>query len=208
MATLAGARLQAWRQHGLALAGLALLALLFFWPVTFGLGYIPRAGGDLVSLLWPNYSYAARALWAGRLPLWNPALFSGAPFALDNQVSFFYPVNLLTFLAWPGLPYPAMEWLAVFHVWLAGAGMYLLLIALLEPPAAPWPALLAAVAYMFSDVFVTHVGNLNLNAVAAWLPWAFAGLHLALARRSAGWAAGAGVAVGLAVLAGHAQMTY
>ncbi len=199
----------------LALVFLALLTLLFFWPVTFNLGWIPRGGGDLVSLLWPHYSYAAQSLAAGRLPFWNPTLHSGAPFAADNQISLFYPVNLLAFLLAPSLPYVVVEWLVVFHVWLAGASMYFLMRVLIPTPAdPPHPSfgllapLFSAVAFMFSDVFVTHVGNLNLNAVSAWLPAAFAALHLALTRRAWGWAAGAGVLLCLATLAGHAQMTF
>jgi len=198
-----------------ALAFLALLTLIFFWPVTLGLGWIPRGGGDLASFLWPTYSYAARALWAGRLPLWNNALFSGAPFAADNQSGLFYPIHLLTFLFSPSFPYTALEWLVVFHFWLAGAGMYALMRVLLTDAMSPVvsrrssvrPALFSALAYMFSDVFITHIGNYNIVAVAAWLPWALACLHLGLERRRAGWAAGAGVVLGTAALAGQAQMT-
>jgi hypothetical protein len=230
----------------LALAGLALLALIFFWPVTFNLGWIPHGGGDLVSFLWPTYSYAAQSLHAGRLPLWNPTLYSGAPFAADNQSGLFYPINLLTFLFFPSLPYTAMEWLVVFHFWLAGASMYFLMRVLLSgksgtriprketevtktndtennkksvksgffrairvpiPSGNELPSLFSAIAYMFSDVFIMHIGHLNIVATSAWLPAAFAALHLGLTRRSPGWAAGAGVILGIAVLAGHAQMT-
>ena len=63
---------------GLALAGLALLALVF-WPLSLGRGWIPRGGGDFVSFLWPTYSYAAQALRAGRVPLWNPTLYWARP---------------------------------------------------------------------------------------------------------------------------------
>jgi hypothetical protein len=165
--------------------------------------------------LWPTYSYAATALHAGRLPLWDQALYSGAPLAADNQSGLFYPLNLLVFLAWPSLPYQVMEWLVVFHVWLAGAGMYLMMRAVLRPGQPPDRAghtalaapLVAAVAYMFSDIFVTHVGNLNIIAVSAWLPLAFAALYLSFTRGAVRWAALAGVALGLAALAGHAQMT-
>jgi hypothetical protein len=221
----------------LALALLALLALIFFWPVTLNLGWIPQGGGDLVSFLWPTYSYAAQSLHAGRIPLWNPTLYSGAPFAADNQSGLFYPINLLTFLFFPSLPYTAMEWLVVFHFWLAGASMYFLMRVLLSEESstrsAPkntddtenekrsvksdlirairvqifFPALFSAIAYMFSDVFIMHIGHLNIVATSAWLPAAFAALHLGFTRHSAGWAAGAGVILGIAVLAGHAQMT-
>jgi hypothetical protein len=206
--------LSARRSDLLAIAGLALAALLFFWPVTTGQGWIPRGGGDLVSFLWPTYSYAAQALHSGRLPLWNHSLYSGAPLVADNQSGLFYPVNLLVFLVWPSLPYLALEALVIFHVWLAGAGLYALLRALLaeQTPAPPRPwaragAFAAAVAFMFSDVFVTHVGNLNILAVAAWLPLGILALHVGLTRRSAAWCAAAGVILGVAALAGHAQMT-
>ena len=142
-------------------------------------------GGDLVSLLWPNYSYAAQSLHVGRLPFWNPTLFAGSPFAADNQTSLFYPVNLIAFLLAPSLPYTVMEWLVIFHFWLAGAAMYFCMRVLLDGapdgtgvffgrtfcwPAACLPALFSAVAFMFSEVFITHIGNMNLDAASAWLP--------------------------------------
>ena len=65
---------------------------------------------------------------------------------------------------------------------------------------------------MLSDVFITHIGNLNLIAVAAWLPLAFLGVHRAIfAPRPlgrVGWAAFGGAALGIATLAGHGQMTF
>lgn len=197
------------RATPLALLVLVLLALIFFWPVTFNQGWVPRGGGDLVSFLWPTYSYAAQSLRAGRLPLWNPTLYSGAPFVADNQSGVFYPLNLLMFFLAPGLPYRALEWLVVGHVILAGFNMYGLMRVLLAPTEAhqPFAALLSAIAYMFSEVFIVHIGNLNIVAVAAWLPLACACLHLALTRFSFGWALGAGAVLGIAALAGHAQMT-
>ena len=43
-----------WRD-GLVLAFLALLTLLFFWPIVLAGYWLPRGGGDLVSFLWPQY---------------------------------------------------------------------------------------------------------------------------------------------------------
>jgi hypothetical protein len=72
--------------------------------------------------------------------------------------------------------------------------------------------LLGALAFMLSDVFITHIGNVNLIAVAAWLPLAFLGLHRAIwadtARKRLIWAVGGGAALGIATLAGHGQMTF
>jgi len=184
--------------------GLLLLVILaFFWPLVFAGQWIPRGGGDLVSFLWPVYRFAARSLRAGVVPLWNPHLYSGAPFVADNQSSVFYPINLLTFALFGEPSYAMMEGLVVFHIWLAGAGLFGLARGLgLRRPAA----LFGGVAFALSDLFVTHIGNLNLNATAAWLPLLLLLTHRALTGGGAGWAAGAGAVLAMAALAGHGQM--
>jgi hypothetical protein len=210
-------RLDHYRHDLTALAALAMLALVFFWPVASGAAWIPRGGGDLASFLWPTYSYAARSLWSGRIPLWNETLYAGMPFAADNQSGLFYPINLLAFLLAPAFPYRAIEWLVVFHFWLAGASMYALMRVLFKEQGRDGagvsassffllPSFFSALAFMFSDVVVTHIGNLNIVAVAAWLPLSLACLHLSLTRQSANWALAAGGVLGVAALAGHAQM--
>ena len=209
----------------LALTLITLTVLIFFAPVWAGGGWLPYGGGDLVSFLWPSYSFAARML-PGSLPLWNPHQYGGAPFWADNQSGVLYPPNLLLFLLTDSLPYEALELLVMAHIWLAGAAMFACL-RLIRPrqPIGPAPAALGAVAFMLSDVFVTHQGNLNLIAVAAWLPLVFLGtwraLESAAGERQAGdgppslrsiffnrWVALAGMAFGVGTLAGHAQMTY
>lgn len=189
--------------------------MIFFALVLFGGMWLPRGGGDLVSFLWPAYRFTARELHAGRLPLWNPHLRSGFPFAADNQSAIFYPPNLLLTLLAPDIPYAALELLVIFHFWLAGVGMYVCLraISLSSQPDSlrPLPALFGAMSFMLSDVFVTHQGNLNLIAVAAYLPWVFLCMWRAVMARRAttgvAWALGASVVFGLATLAGHAQMS-
>ena len=190
-------------------AVLLLATLGFFWRILFTPdAWKPAGGGDLVSFLFPTYRFAAASLRAGRLPLWNPHLYGGVPFLADMQTGLFYPPNLLLFLLAPQFPYKALEWMAVLHVFLAGLFMYLCL-RYLEPgrslrtPAA----LLGAVAYMFSDLFIVHFGNLNLIAVAAWLPLVFLLFWRALRSRSLGLAAGAGIVLAVATLAGHMQIT-
>ncbi|GAB4478710.1 MAG: hypothetical protein Kow00124_23380 [Anaerolineae bacterium] len=195
------------RADWLALALITLVAALFFAPVWAGGGWLPYGGGDLASLLWPNMVYGSRMLKAGQLPLWTPHLFGGMPFWADNQTAVLYPPNLAVMLL-TDVPYAALEGLVVFHIWLAGAAMYACL-RLIEPEGfGPAPAALGAVAWMLSDVFVTHIGNLNLNAAAAWLPLVFLGAWRGLRDRSVGWALLAGAAFGLGLLAGHAQMSY
>lgn len=211
-----------WRDLS-AFAFLGLLTVLFFWPVFFAGYWLPRGGGDLVSFLWPQYSFAGEAMRSGSIPLWNPYLYSGAPFLADNQSGVLYPINLLAFLVFPKLSYQVMEGLVIFHIWLAGAAMYVALRLTPRPPLPKMqndfqergsavgvrilPALLGAIAFMFNDVLIVHIGNLNLIAVAAWLPLILALYARGLRERRASWIIGSGAVFAVALLAGHAQMT-
>ncbi len=164
----------------LALGLITVVGLAFFAPVLFGGGWLPYGGGDLVSFIWPTYTFAARTL-PHDLPLWNPHLYGGAPFWADNQSGVLYPPNLLLSLLTDAPSYQALEGLVIGHVGLAGLAMYTCLRLLRrEEPIPPAPAAVGAVAFMLSDVFVTHQGNLNLIAAAAWLPLAFLGTWRAL----------------------------
>jgi hypothetical protein len=221
-----------------ALLLITVTALAFFAPVWARGGWLPYGGGDLVSFLWPTYTFAARTI-PGDLPLWNPHLYGGAPYWADNQSGVLYPPNLLLFLLTDAPPYWPLELLVMLHIWGAGLAMYACL-RLLRPdaPIKPAPAAVGAVAFMLSDVFVTHQGNLNLIAVAAWLPLVVLGTWRGLQSigqipRSGGlqppraifmsplqrirtgtvgilnrWTVLAGIAFGVGTLAGHAQMTY
>lgn len=220
-------------------AGLLALATGgFFWQILFTpASWQPAGGGDLAPFLFPTYTFAAQHLKQGVIPLWNPHLYSGAPFAADIQSGLFYPINLLVFLLVPQLTYEWLEYLAIFHFWLAGATMYLCL-RLLGPGAggresevgsqgpgeevfqnthhaprttlsrlSPLPAFAGALAFQFSDLFIVHFGNLNMIAVAAWLPLIFLLFQRSLHQKSLGLAAASGAVLAIATLAGHIQIT-
>ena len=218
------------RRDALALGLLLLTACAFVWPL-FAPGWIiPQGGGDLVSFLWPTYRYAARTLHQillNQAPytalLWNPRLYSGAPFAADNQTGLFYPPNLALFLLFPDFPYQILEALVGLHLFGAGAGMYLLArheFHAAETGAQPtgrrWRpelGLFPALAFMASDVFITHLGNYNIVAVSAYLPVIFLCLRRAFQTAQPGlralkWAWVSGGLFGVSTLAGHAQMTF
>ncbi len=210
-----------------AVALLALATIGFFWQILFTPStWQPAGGGDLAPFLYPNYHFAAQNLRQGLIPLWNPHLYSGAPFAADIQSGLFYPINLLVFLLVPQLTYEWLEYLAIFHFWLAGATMYLCLRLMRSPTAdrrppvtdneshppnvqslSPLAAFAGALAFEFSDLFIVHFGNLNMIAVAAWLPLIFLFFQRSLHQKSLGWAAASGAVLALATLAGHIQIT-
>lgn len=197
-----------------AIGAIALGTVGFFWRLILSEDvWMPTGGGDLVSFLFPTYHFAARSLKEGTIPLWNPYLYGGAPFAADPQSGLFYPVNLLVFLLTSQLTYRTTELMAVFHFFLAGACMYTYLrgLSASQRYGAKTPRRLAALsgafAFMFSDLFVTHFGNLNMIAVASWLPLIFLCFHRALSEGRRGLVALAGLFLGLATLAGHIQIT-
>jgi hypothetical protein len=64
-----------------------------------------------------------RSIAEGEWPLWVPDIYAGYPLQADSQGQLYYPVNWLLWL----LPLPtALQVNAVLHLWLAGAGMYVL----------------------------------------------------------------------------------
>jgi len=189
--------------------GLALVTVGFFWQILLTTDtWMPAGGGDLAPFLYPTYRFAAEQLRQGVIPLWNPHLYSGAPFAADIQSGLFYPINLLLFLLIPNFSYEWLEYLALFHFWLAGFTMYLCLRRLsINRPLSPPAALAGALAFQFSDLFIVHFGNLNMIAVAAWLPLIFWLFHRSLRQKSFGLAAASGAVLAIATLAGHIQIT-
>jgi len=191
--------------HLAAGALLAGFVLAFFWRTLSGDVFQPADGGDLVSFLFPTYRFAARTLAAGQLPLWNPHLYGGAPFVADIQAGFLYLPNLALFLGNPDFPYTALQGMVLAHLWWAGLGLYALARALGRSWAA---AVLAGLAFQFSDALLIHLGNLNLVAVLSWMGWVLAAHHRALEGRHLGWAGLAGLLFALGNYAGHPQSSY
>jgi len=103
--------------------------------------------------------FAAKELRAGRLPLWNPHHYTGAPFAIFPKYS---PFNAVYYL----FPTPrALPWMQLLQSLVAGIGAYVFFRRVLA--LAFWPA---AWCYPLTGFFVLLQGYV-LTYVAAWLPW-------------------------------------
>ena len=196
------------RQDWLATGALALSTIAFFWRQLFtNRAWVPAGGGDLASFIYPMLQFTGRHLKEGILPLWNPYLYGGSPFISDIQSMLFYPINWIFLLLSREVSYRLVQNMAFFHIFLAGVSMYLCLRHLnRQQPLRVSAALTGAIAYMFSGVFLIHLGNLNIIAVAAWLPLVFLFFHRALNRGSVGQAILSGIFLTLAALAGHIQI--
>ena len=149
-----------------------LAGLVWLLPVTVRpLGTPFWRGGEFSDLLishWPNAWYIHRSLqtW-GQLPLWNPMILGGAPFAADPLSGLWYPPGWLAVLFPSGLTFNLLLWL---HLAWAGTGMWLMLQRLrLAQPAA----LVGSLAFSGMPKLVGHIGlgHVGLVYAVSWTPW-------------------------------------
>ncbi len=212
------------RRDWAAVVLLGLLVTLFFWRILTP-NLADRASfppGDFSHQFWAFATFEARELSAGRLPLWNPYTYAGAPFWADIQSAVLYPPSLLTLLLsgpW-GFSLFALEVEAIVHFWLAGVFTYLFVRRLTGHRGA---ALFAAITFTFGGYLTGYPGQqLAVLETDVWLPLLLYFTDRALVDRSASpGAAGrafrlrprpslpdtlaAGLVWGVTLLAGHPQ---
>ncbi len=187
---------------GITLVG---LILLFFNKMAFSNLILAR--GDTFLYFYPYWQAAAEALQHGRIPLWNPSLFMGAPLLANSQVGFFYPLNWPVWLLLP-TPY-AVSASIILHLVIAGWGAYLAGRRRLElGRAAAW---LTAVLFALGGYLTAQVEHVNQVQGLAWLPWFL--VALGNGRRRDGRdglkrALALGVLFALQLLAGHTQTAF
>lgn len=203
-----GRRWRAAREDVLAIGTLWLLCAAFFFRlfVAFPAGRLHVVAGDFTNQFYP-FRFFEAAEWAvGRIPLWNPYVFGGHPFQADIQTAVFYPFSLVTALLGSrfGLPPGALELEMALHYPFAALLTYAFARHLLRGRIG---AFLAALAFTFGGFLTSYPAQqLAMLESAVWLPLILLCLDLSLTRRrSVSWAAGAGLAFAVSILAGHPQ---
>jgi hypothetical protein len=182
---------------------LIVIFCLYFWRLLFEPGVaVPKGGGDFNSFYYPLSAFAAGQIQAGHFPLWNPFLYTGAPFAADYQAGALYPPNLLVWAVARPFTYGAFEALAIFHIWWASVTAYGFARTIGLRRA---PSLVAGITFAYGGFMTAQLGHAPMIAVAAWLPAVLAALFLAR-RGSIGWTVLAGLGLTMAILAGHPQV--
>ena len=189
-----------WQAHLLVGSFLLLLTVVYFWrQVVEGKALY---WGDIGLYFAPMAGFLKQNLDAGRLPLWNPLILCGTPYAGNPQTWPLYPVTLL-------LPFVSADQFLnltiALHVWIAGLGMYAFAKRALT--LGTGPALLAAVAFMFGGQLVSKEQFPNMVQASAWLPWILLCLDSLLRKRRMSDALALGTVLGLQLLAAHVQMT-
>jgi len=145
--------------------------------------------------------YTRTVLATGQLPYWNPFYFSGTPHFADVENLVLYPPALA--LRWLSTA-AFMQWMAILHVLLGGAGMAFLA----RTVGMGWfGALVAALAFVGGGTVTSwlHHGHVLLIYCAAWLPWALGLAFRSTARNRALPHAGLVVVMVLQFLSGYLQ---
>ena len=184
-----------------AAVGLLAASLVFYYPLVF----LGRALVDYDAFVYfyPQRVFLARSLLAGRIPLWDPYLFGGAPFLANPQTAVLYPPSWL-FVLGPVQAVYATQ--LVLHAFLASFFTYLLARHALG--VLPLAAAVGGLAFAFGGFAVGQVGHLNQISAAAWLPAVLLAYDRFVTTRRVYWLALGALALAMQLLAGHPQETY
>jgi hypothetical protein len=184
-----------------AALGLLAIAMLFYYPLVF-LGRV-LVDYDAFVYFYPQRTFLAQSLLSGRIPLWDPNLFLGAPFLANPQTAVLYPPSWLFLLGSVQAIYTAQ---LVLHAFLAAYFTYLL--ARHAFGVMPLAAMVGGLAYAFGGFAVGQVGHLNQISAAAWLPATLLAYNRFAVTRRVFWLGLGALALGMQLLAGHPQETY
>jgi hypothetical protein len=197
------------RTDWLVLLGLFALAILAWSRVLFVKQWSFGIETDFIRQFYPARVYAANSLASGVFPLWNPYVLGGQAFFASYQTAMLYPFNLLMVglyaAAGATVPLKALCVFVVFHFFLAGAFTY---VAARDLDCGKAGSGVAAITFMFCGFMVAHAGHMNQVSSAAWIPLIFFLFNRALTRRRFSYAVGAGLAMAVALLAGHLQSVF
>ncbi len=161
------------------------------------------ARGDMFLYFYPYWEARAAALSAGRLALWTPDLFMGAPFLANPQTGSLYPFNWLV----NGLAVPdAIKASLGLHALLALLGAWLFARRRLGLPvlsAMTISGLFGLGGYLLAQA--EHVNQFQALSWFPWLLWRLPAPKRLQDRLALLWC---GLVVALQLLAGHTQSVF
>jgi Bacterial membrane protein YfhO len=184
---------------------LIVLPLVLYARFLFG-GQVLYWGVYLLQF-YPWRQLAVEQLQAGHWPLWNPYLGAGTPLAANMQTAAFYPLNAL-FLLMP--VERAFGWELAVHVALAGLFAYYLGRTL---GLGRFGALVTGLTYGLGGYLVAHWVFPSMVYAITWLPLLLAFAEKMVTTANVGacpyrFTGLLAAAIGLQLLAGHAQTSF
>lgn len=201
----------------LAVAGLVLLWLIFFWrlftPMMADQASLTRGDFSDQFVTFGGYQYARMS--KGEVPLWNPYNNGGLPFIADTQAAAFYPPRLVTIglsSLSGGWTYHALELEMTAHVLFYTLALYALVRRMTQRSSGQVVGAFTAAVIGGYGGYLSGYPPLQLALLEAgvWLPLAVLGIYEATqgSKLRYGWLILTGAALGLSWLAGHPQTSF
>ena len=186
------------KYHWKFVASFTFLIFVFFWKILFM--HSAFLGGDFVTQHYPWSWIYAESIKAFQFPFWTKYFHSGFPLMAEGQIGGFYPLNMIFFFF---LPFSiAYNYTVVFHFVLAGIFTY---VYARRIGACQWGGLLATLLFCFGSAYAGCMVNIATVKTFAWFPlvlWMFEGYF---DRKNTVIIFGAGIVVGMQLLAGSTQ---
>ena len=190
---------------GAALALLA-VAVIVLWPMLgAAAGKAPGLPGHDGRTQWyPWRAFSAEWMKQGVLPLWNPYVLCGTPFAGNMQSALFYPPNVV-FLIMP--VYAAARASIVFHI---GLSLFFTYLLARYVGCKRSGAMVAAMAFGLGAAQVLRVpaGHWGVSCAIPWLPLILLCLEALLRKPAALTVSIGALAVAMQVLSGVPQYAF
>lgn len=163
----------------------------------------PIGGNDQVRLFYPGRTVTNEAIKQGRVPLWNPYIFSGSPHLANFQSAVFYPLNIL-YLILPQIT--AWSLLVVVPFILAFIFMYAFLRTLECIKSA---SIIGAIAFAFCGFLATWTQeNAAVGQAALWLPLMMYGVEKTMRSQKLRYVLVTSFAMSCSFLGGFYQITF
>jgi len=176
------------------------LCLLFFFDTLF-LGKVFFAGDNL-SINVPSKILFFRVLGQGQLPLWNPYIFSGAPFLADINLGLLSPFNVFYLFF---SPLRALTLSIISAVLFAGISMYWFGRSL---KLSRFASVTTASVFMFSGSLLTHTMNTAILNTIVWLPLLFVSIKRLIEAGKIKYALFSTMLLTFSLYGGHIQYFY
>lgn len=196
------------RRDSPTVRALAVTILSFLAIYCFFYEYLPPLKrvhfiADIDGYHYPLMNYGFKALRQGRIPEWDPTIYSGLSYVGNIQSGLFYPPNWLVFYInkhRTGLRFYTIEALEVLHYWIA---FFFAWRWLRRHTRGELPALLGASCFGLAGYLIAEAQHLGVVCGAAWIPMGLAAIDDTLRRKDWRCLWRLALALGLSITAGY-----
>ena len=175
-------------------------------PYGYILERVPHVVADPAASAWhyePSFVLASNIYRSGDLPLWNPYMALGTPFAADMQSAVFFPLNWIVYFMPKPYFWDAIDFILIIRLFIAGFFMYCFMRAI---EVNRYGSFASAVAFMFNGYFILYINMSHMN-VETLVPVLLFTFEKLVKAQNVKYTIIAGIAVALSILGGMPEST-